>query len=109
MILPEHHCPGCGAAQKAFPRYPWHFCQGCLQMARTGKGQALEFANASLGGGLVWRATGQEEWQDATRVLCLIHDRPALVHEARFGGVVAEPVPELPLTHLHGLVDLRKA
>jgi len=109
MILPEHHCPGCGTAQKAFPRYPWHFCKDCLQLARDGHGRHLEFANASLSGGLVWRIRGQEDWQDATYVMCLIHDRPVLVHEARFGGVVAEPVPELPLTHLRGLVDLRKA
>ncbi|MGI3183964.1 hypothetical protein [Nioella aestuarii] len=78
-------------------------------MARDGRGQAVEFANASLSGGLVWRIKGEQDWLEATYVLCLIHDRPVLVHEARFGGVVAEPVPELPLGRLHGLIDLRKA
>jgi len=108
MILPGHHCPGCGAVQKAFPRYPWYFCGDCLKLARDGRGRALEFGNASLSGGLVWRVAGQADWQDAVRVLCLIHDRPVLVHEARFGGVLAEPVPDIPWTHLQGLEDLRR-
>jgi len=109
MTLLEHHCPGCGTAQEAFLRYPWYFCGDCRRLAHDGHGRSLEFANASLFGGLVWRIKGEEDWQDASYVLCLIHGRPVLVHEARFGGVVAEPVPELPLAHLHGLVDLRKA
>lgn len=107
MILPGHHCPGCGAAQRSIPRYPWYICKDCLGLARDGRGRALEFGNASVSGGLVWRAAGQQDWQEATYVLCLIHDRPVLVHEARFGGVVAEPMPELPLTGLSGFVDLR--
>lgn len=108
MILPEHHCPGCGVAQKANPRYPWHFCQECLGLARDARGQHLEFANASVSGGLVWRRVGDGDWHEALHVLCLIHDRPVLVHEARFGGVAAEPVPEIPLAGLSGLVDLRR-
>jgi len=55
----------------------------------------LEFSNASLSGGLVWRHRGSSTWHDAMDVKCLINARPVLVHEARFGGVVAEPFLEL--------------
>ena len=89
--LPDHHCPGCGTALQANPRYPWHFCGACLEQARDGAGRGLEFANASLSGGLLWRCQGAPDWQDAPGVRCLILGRPAWVTEARFGGIIAQP------------------
>lgn len=89
--LPGHFCPGCGSPQRSSPRYPWHFCQSCLDTATDGAGARLAFANASLSGGLVWRRAGGD-WQEALAVRCLIAGRPVLVTEARFGGVVAEPI-----------------
>jgi len=105
--IPDHHCPGCGTPQRIFERYPWYFCQDCLSLASDKAGTVLEFANSGIGGGLVWRYQGDKAWRDAIAVACRIKSRPVIVHEARFGGVVAEPLRE---EHFHasaGRVDLR--
>lgn len=90
---PDHHCPGCGAAQRAFLRYPWYFCRDCLKQAVDGSGRALEFGNVSFGGGFCWRYADEPAgvMRVCLGVICLIHGRPAYVSEARFGGIVAEP------------------
>lgn len=92
---PPHFCPGCGESQKPFARYPWYFCQGCLDRATDRDGRRLSFFNASLSGGLGFRAQGLDGWWEAQPVLCFIDRRPVLVHEARFGGVVAEPIRDV--------------
>ena len=91
---PSHFCPGCGRQQQAFLRYPWYFCQQCLAEAEDGEGRRLVFGNASMSGGLVWSYADDLSTQDdrALCVRCLIRGRPVTVGEARFGGVVAEPV-----------------
>jgi hypothetical protein len=103
----DHFCPVCAAPQKSFGRYPWHICNACVGKAQDGAGHPLEFGNASMSGGLVWRRQGEEDWQDTGAIRCLIAGRPVLVREARFGGVVAEPIPSGPLGHEpYKLVDL---
>ncbi|MEM6661771.1 MAG: ADP-ribosylglycohydrolase [Pseudomonadota bacterium] len=93
MSRPDHFCPGCGAALKSFPRYPWHFCNECRGLATDAAGKRLEFGNASASGGLAWRRRGDTEWVDSDyRVICLIHGRRVMVTEARFGGMVAQPL-----------------
>jgi len=59
----------------------------------------------------MWRQTGETEWcKDHLRVLCRIADRPVLVREARFGGIVAEPIPDGPFkgTDDGRICDLRR-
>lgn len=104
---PDHHCPSCGTPQRAFERYPWYFCQVCLKLAEDGVGNRLEFANASLSGGLKWRLVGDEAWSDAITVICQIKTRPVTVQEARFGGVVAEPLDEARRRDDKHTTDLR--
>ncbi|HHI69823.1 MAG TPA: ADP-ribosylglycohydrolase [Rhodobacteraceae bacterium] len=104
---PDHNCPGCGTAQTSVPRYPWYFCQACLKLAEDEAGNRLEFSNAGMSGGLVWRYTDDKSWREAGAVACLIKGRPVMVQEARFGGIVAEPLREGRF-HDHGnLTDLR--
>lgn len=93
-----HLCPGCGAAQKHFARYPWYFCNDCRKTACDRQGRILEFANASISGGLVWRYADDPSHRDerSLAVICAINKRPVVVHEARFGGIVAEPIPDSP-------------
>ncbi|PHP68587.1 hypothetical protein CSC94_00860 [Zhengella mangrovi] len=95
----RHFCPGCGAPQRHFARYPWYFCSSCLETATDAEGKVLVFGNASVSGGLSWgyRDRPGERDSRALEVVCLIGGRPVLVHEARFGGVVAEPIPDRPL------------
>ena len=106
----DHFCPGCGAAQKLFPRYPWYFCQACLKLAEDGNGRRLDFGNMSFSGGLYWKyadtvEVGEEECGD---VVCLIRGRPVIVTEARFGGVVAQPLhSQSNFANSHKIVDLR--
>lgn len=67
------------------------------------------FSNASVWGGLRW-SRGDLHGDSDTAVLCLIGAEEIVVREARFGGVVAEPLrtvrpsirPDAP-----GVADLR--
>ncbi|MFP1630671.1 hypothetical protein ACLB6G_02940 [Zhengella sp. ZM62] len=106
-----HFCPGCGARQRFFPRYPWHFCQACLDRATDAENRALIFGNASLSGGLAWAYRDDPDRTDSAslEVVCLIAGRPVLVREARFGGVVAEPLTDGPAgARLEDAVDLSR-
>lgn len=92
--VPAHHCPGCGARLKFNPRYPWHFCNACRERAADAEGRRLVFGNVSLSGGLAWAWADDPEHRDSEvpGVICLIDGRPVIVTEARFGGVVAQPL-----------------
>jgi hypothetical protein len=104
----DHFCPGCGVRQRPFLRYPWYFCPTCTESATDGAGRRLEFANAGLSGGFQWRHAGADDWAGCGHVIALIAGRPALIGEARFGGIVAEPIPDLPPGVMPCLtVDLR--
>ena len=109
----DHHCPSCGVRLKAFARYPWHICRDCLELASDHAGRKLVFGNSALSGGLTWCYADDPARVDAhsIQVLCLIKNRHILVQEARFGGVVAEPLPgdRAPGLHNRGVVDLRTA
>lgn len=89
-----HSCPGCGIRLKHFERYPWYFCQGCLEQAEDCEGKRLVFFNISISGGLGWRYADDPSAadRDVIEVICFICTRPVLVTEARFGGVVAQPL-----------------
>ena len=109
---PDHFCPGCGAERQFVGRYPWHFCNDCRDLAVDGENRPLDFGNVSMSGGFVWFYRDEPDLTDpdALQALCLIRGRPVLVHEARFGGIVAEPLPGLAIPGLatHGqTVDLR--
>ena len=87
--------PSLSFSQTPFARYPWHFCQACLDRATDRDGRRLSFFNTALSGGLGFRVEGSEGWWDAHPVLCFIDGRPVVVTEARFGGVVAEPLRDV--------------
>ena len=101
-----HFCPGCGAEQKPFARYPWYFCKDCRNLAVDGDGAALCFGNVSFSGGFqVWAA--DREPVICSGAACLIRGRPVLVREARFGGIVAEPLRS-SLRLDRGVIDLTR-
>lgn len=93
---PPHFCPGCGTQRKPFPRYPWHFCPACCDRAEDCDGRRLAFGNVSITGGFYWLyADDRSRWDPrALDVICLIDRRPVVVGEARFGGVVAQPLQD---------------
>lgn len=105
---PDHFCPGCGTAQRAFPRYPWYFCQSCLKRACDQSGRHIRFGNEGFSGGLEWRFDGEDQAQSGQPAICLIDNRPVAVTEARFGGVVAQPIPDDSRFWPKGYIDLRR-
>ena len=110
-------CPGCGAVLSyAAPRHPRRFCLSCLRTAADGDGRLLEFAEASMSGGLWWRRRGDVDWHQETHdlVLCMVRGLPARVREVRLGGIAAEPLaPHTALPSRNGfggkvrIADLR--
>lgn len=94
MDVPKHHCPGCGTELAYFARYPWYFCEPCLKSATDRKGRTLVFGNAAMSGGISWYYAGDKESgeDDCGAVGCIIRGREVLITEARFGGIVAQPV-----------------
>jgi hypothetical protein len=92
--MPDHVCPGCGARQPHIPRFPWHFCNACVQRATDGSGRRVVFGNRSASRGFAWNYADAPASQASAcnAVRCLINGRPALVTEARYGSVVAEPL-----------------
>lgn len=107
---PGHFCPACGAPQKAFLRYPWHLCNDCRKTAVDGEGRALEFSNASASGGFMFRYSGEDAdgWKPCRAVIALVCGRPVRIAEARFGGIVAEPMTDRPQPEDSGVHDLRR-
>lgn len=96
-------CPGCGVEVWTVPRYPSYYCPECVARATDGEGRAIMFTNASRSGGLLYSTGG--DWSEEQRaVICLIDASPVVVQEARFGGVVAQPLAEPP----DGAIDLRR-
>lgn len=69
-----------------------------MSTASDHDGRKLSFSNASMSGGLSWHYTDEPARRDelALGVICAIQKRPVYVHEARFGGIVAEPIPDSP-------------
>ena len=111
--ISDHFCPGCGKPQKVFLRYPWYFCDDCLNTAQNKNGRRYEFGNVSLSGGLAYRYSDETEMTTISRAICLIKDRPVLVTEARFGGVVAQPLNDTQLIKIlrdknSRTIDLRR-
>lgn len=92
----DHFCPACGKPQKAFPRYPWYICQHCLDLATDYAGRRLVFSNSTIFGGLTWYYADDPTLLNShsAYVLCFIRKRLVDVREARFGGVVAQPLSE---------------
>lgn len=95
VTSPFHFCPACGVQMRALKGHPWYFCNGCVARATDGDGQRLEFTPLGISG-IAWRYAANEDgaWHKDREVLCLIDKRPVHVREARFGGVIAEPLQE---------------
>jgi len=92
MSRPDHFCPGCGVARKSFPRYTWHFCDDCRKSATNKAGRVVECGNVGMSGGFKWRYVGDEEWTSCKGLYARISGRDVYLTEARFGGIVAQPL-----------------
>lgn len=91
-------CPVCGVGMELVDRYPNRLCNDCCALASDGNGRRVELANASACGGLAWRYLGDDDWvTNDIRLVALVGSMPVVICEARFGGVVAQPLdPDTP-------------
>jgi predicted amidophosphoribosyltransferase len=108
VTAPAPPCPGCGADVPFNPRYPGRFCETCLRDRATDHaGKRLKFVEdfrAAIG----WQREDETSWTPATAVCCLISGHRAMVHAARFGGIVALPAETPALPRLKDQTDLSR-
>ena len=102
-----HPCPGCAAPLPRSGRYPDHYCPACTARATDGAGRALACYNESLSGGFCFRLGDDPTLYACSGVLALIDGAPVTFREARFGGIVAQPLDAV--TDRSRLADLRGA
>jgi hypothetical protein len=97
--VPTHPCPICGQPTAHQDRYPASVCADCQSRAADADGRRVVGFNEGIGGGLIVfyaeSPTGPNT-EIAGDVLetgrCWIDGTPCAMREARFGGVVVEPV-----------------
>ena len=83
-------CPICGTATSPSERYPRHVCRSCACLASSADGRLLAFSNLDMFGGFVARYADTDELYDSHQ--CFIDGVRCHAGEARFGGIVIEPV-----------------
>ena len=87
----SQQCPICGSDVRPSARYPAYVCDACERRATAEDGRAVAFYNESLSGGCIGKyvSTGEEYPSD----LCYIDGVACRAREARFGGIVVQPLP----------------
>ncbi|MBB1587890.1 MAG: hypothetical protein HG423_014155 [Propionibacterium sp.] len=96
MTLIEIPCPICGGATKTLPRYPRRVCSTCAAKASDESGRALEFFNTSFGGGFIAYYVDSNQTEIYPSHRCFIDGISCYADEARFGGIVIEPLTDQP-------------
>lgn len=91
---PRQQCPICASAVEPNPRYPRYLCGECASQATSSDGRPLSFYNTSLSGG--YRAEYADTREPYDSHACWVRGVPCRADEARFGGIVIEPVGPRP-------------
>ena len=85
----------CRAMVPSSKRYPHYVCSGCAERAVDQNGQRVSFGNVDFGGGITGSyVESNEPYPNQT---CFIDGVPCLAREAKFGGIVIQPIQEHPL------------
>lgn len=87
----DQSCPICRCSVPLSNRYPKRICGSCLSKAVNAEGKSLSFSNTSPFGGFVARIV--ETGQEHTGHVCFIDGVACWAEEARFGGIVVQPLP----------------
>ena len=82
-------CPACGGEGRGVPRYPAALCYSCVSDLVDEAGRKVELANEDLWGGVRISVGDTVLSKDAKLFVNGIECR---AREARFGGVVVQPV-----------------
>jgi hypothetical protein len=90
MVKHEQHCPICERQVEGNERYPQYLCKTCASKALSRDGRLVRFDNVTFSGGLCGHFvdTGNEYLSDG----CFIDGFACRAEEARFGGVVIQPI-----------------
>ena len=95
---PSGRCPVCDRAAHQTERYPRALCPACAGRATDLRRRPVDLGNEALSGGMVARHCDDgsfcEQVTGDGRVL--IDDVEHRAGEARFGGIVVEPVSPPP-------------
>lgn len=90
-------CPVCGTDQPSVPRYPGYLCRDCVARASTADGRRLVLVNTSPAGGFAARYADTEELCEEVTVTHLVYvdGIRCWADEARLGGIVVQPGPDV--------------
>ncbi len=87
-----HPCPICSAPTHHRARYPGSVCFDCYGRACDSQGQKLNFFNLSMSGG--FEAVIADTGEICPSHVCVINGVECWANEARFGGIVIEPLQQ---------------
>ena len=83
-------CPICSKSVESSARYPRYLCGECASKAKSKDGRLLKFFNADLSGGFI--AQYADTGTSYPGHECYIDEIPCFADEARFGGIVIQPL-----------------
>ena len=90
MTKMSQFCPICGVSVHPSQRYPLYVCNACQNRAQSADGRPLVFYNAEFAGGYLAKFADTDEESPSHE--CYIDGIPCRADEARFGGIVVQPL-----------------
>ena len=90
--MDDQYCPICNVEVLLNPRYPNHLCKDCAKKPVDENGRELEFFNVSASGGFVAKYKDNNSKRDSH--ICFVDGVKCYANEARFGGIVIQPVSD---------------
>ena len=88
----RQYCPICLVEVQPSSRYPRYVCADCDGRATDENGRPLTFANESFSGGFIAKYSETGEVRESH--YCFIDGVKCWADEARFGGIVIQPVED---------------
>ena len=86
------YCPICLVEVASSPRYPRYVCAACDGKATDENGRLLTFSNESFSGGFIAKYADTGGERDSH--VCFIDGVKCWADEARFGGIVIQPMED---------------
>ncbi|RJG42392.1 hypothetical protein [Motilimonas pumila] len=90
--MTSQYCPICQVETSYNPRYPRYVCGHCAELAADENGRLLQFFNTCVSGG--FKAEYTDTGEERNSHLCFIKGVACYANEARFGGIVIQPVSQ---------------
>lgn len=95
MEDPKQYCGNCARELPFFARYPHYICRDCLALLCDANGRRVRYTNTH---GLGYGCRGyyaDSDWKETyDEPYCYIGQKKFFAKEARFGGIVVQPLLE---------------